>query len=98
MLTGIVSGTSRSSNNKVSITTLQCICANGNALPPSILFPEVNFNPEYSVGYPDNLNLGFTKSGWIEMEQFYAWMTNHFVTQIPPCHLFWFYWMDTHHI
>ena len=38
------------SNNKVSITTLQCICTNGNTLLPSVLFPEVNFNPEYSVG------------------------------------------------
>ena len=72
------------SNNKVSITTLQCVCANGNTLPPSVLFPGVNFNPEYSVGFPDNFYLGFTKSGWIDTEQFYAWMTNHFVTHIPP--------------
>ena len=72
------------SNNEVSITTLQYICANGNALPLSLLFPGVNFNPEYSVGFPDNFYLGCTKSGWIDLEQFYTWMTNHFVTHIPP--------------
>ena len=72
------------SNNKVSITALQCICANGNALLPSVLFPGENFNPEYSVGFPDNFYLEFTKSGWIDMEQFYAWMTNNFVMYIPP--------------
>ena len=73
------------SNNKVSITTLQCICANASALPLSVLFPGVNFNPEYSVRFPDNFYFGFTKSGWIDMEQFYAWMTNDFVMHIPPC-------------
>ena len=72
------------SNNEVSITKLQCICENGNALPLSVLFPGANFNSEYSVGFPVNFYLGFTKSGWIDVEQFYAWMTNHFVTHIPP--------------
>ena len=73
------------SHNKVSITTLQCICANGNVVPPAVLFPGVNFDPEYSVGFPDNFYLGFTKNCWIET-QFYAWLTNHFVNYIPPLH------------
>ena len=74
------------SHNKVSITTLQCICANGNVVPPAVLFPGINFEPEYSVGFPDNFCLGFTKNGWIETSQFYAWLTNHFVNYIPPLH------------
>ena len=53
-------------------------------VPPAVLFPVVNFNPEYSVSFPDNFYLGFTKNGWIETSQFYAWLTNHFVKYIPP--------------
>ena len=51
--------------------------------PPAVLFPVVNFTPEYSIGFPDNFYLGFTKNGWIETSQFYAWLTNHFVNYIP---------------
>ena len=69
--------------SKVSITTLQCICANSNVVPPAVLFPVVNFTPEYSIGFPDNFYLGFTKNGWIETSQFYTWLTNHFVNYIP---------------
>ena len=75
------------SNNKTSIATLQCICANGNVVLPSVLFPGFNFNPEYSIGFPANFYLGFTKNGWMETSQFYAWLTNHFVKNIPPVRL-----------
>ena len=53
-------------------------------VPPAVLFSGVNFNPEYSVGFPDNFYLGFTRNDWIETSQFYAWLTNHFVKYIPP--------------
>ena len=72
------------SSNKTSITTLQCICANGTVVPPSILFPGVNFNPDYGIGFAKNVYLGFTKNGWMETAQFYGWLTNHFVKRIPP--------------
>ena len=36
--------------SKVSITTLQCICANSNVVPPAVLFPVVNFTPEFLFG------------------------------------------------
>ena len=71
------------SNSKTSITTLQCICANGSIVPPAAIFPGVKFNPEYSFGFPTNFYLGFTKNGWMETPQFYAWLTNHFVKMIP---------------
>ena len=72
------------SNSKTSITSLQCICANGTVIPPAILYPGVNFNPEYGIGFPKNFFLGFTKNGWMETSQFYAWLSNHFVKRIPP--------------
>ena len=55
-------------------------------VPPAVLFPGVNFNPEHNVGFPDNFYFGFTKNGWIETSQLYAWLTNHFVKYIPPLH------------
>ena len=70
------------SSSKTSITTFHCICTNGNVVPPSAPFPGVNFNPEYSIGFP--ANFGFMKSGWMETSQFYAWLTNHFIKNIPP--------------
>ena len=73
-----------SSNCKTSITTLQCNCANGSVIPPAIIYPGLNFNPEYGIGFPSNFYLGFTKNGWMETSQFYGWITNHFVKRIPP--------------
>ena len=37
------------SSTKTSITTLQCICANGNIILPCVLFPGVKFNLEHWV-------------------------------------------------
>ena len=73
-----------SSSSKMSITSLQCICANGKVLPPAIIFPGKKFNPEYAIGFPENYYIGFTKNGWIDSTHFYGWLTNHFVKNIPP--------------
>ena len=69
---------------KTSITTLQRICANGSVLPPAVYFPGKAFNPEYGLGFPKNVFIGFSNSGWMETYHFYAWMTNHFAKRIPP--------------
>ena len=70
--------------NKDSITTLQCICANGSVLPPTVIFPGKNFNPEYAYQLPRDGFVGFSPSGWINTEQFYGWVANHFIPNIPP--------------
>ena len=43
-----------------------------------------NVNLEHSIGFPQNFYLGFTKNGWMDTKQFYAYITNHFVKKIPP--------------
>eukprot|EP00794_Sanderia_malayensis_P014572 gene14572-16075_t len=70
--------------SKTSITTLQCISASGSVLPPAVYFPGKSLNPEYCLGFPRNVFLGFSDNGWMDTHQFYAWITNHFVHQIPP--------------
>eukprot|EP00112_Aurelia_sp_Birch-Aquarium-sp1_P022928 Seg664.1 transcript_id=Seg664.1/GoldUCD/mRNA.D3Y31 product="Jerky protein-like-like" protein_id=Seg664.1/GoldUCD/D3Y31 len=72
------------SSSKTSITTLQCICANGTVVPPAVYFSGKSFNPEYSLGFPKNFFLGFSDSGWMEIYHFFAWVANHFVKRIPP--------------
>ena len=73
-----------SSSSKTSITTLQCISASGSVLPSAVYFPGKSLNPEYCLGFPSNVFIGFSDSGWMETYQFYAWVANHFVRQIPP--------------
>eukprot|EP00112_Aurelia_sp_Birch-Aquarium-sp1_P002049 Seg1223.3 transcript_id=Seg1223.3/GoldUCD/mRNA.D3Y31 product="hypothetical protein" protein_id=Seg1223.3/GoldUCD/D3Y31 len=73
-----------SSSSKTSITTLQCISASGSVLPSAVYFPGKSLNPEYCLGFPSNVFIGFSDSGWMETYQFYAWVANHFVHQIPP--------------
>ncbi len=72
------------SSSKTSITTLQCICANGAVVPPAVYFAGKSFNPEYSLGFPKNFYLGFSDSGWMETYHFFGWVSNHFVKRIPP--------------
>ncbi|XP_065067021.1 uncharacterized protein LOC135692700 [Rhopilema esculentum] len=72
------------SATNTSITTLQCISASGLALPPAVHFPGKSLNPEYCIGFPKNVYLGFSDNRWMEMYHFYAWVTNHPVHQIPP--------------
>ena len=55
-------------------------------VPQAFLFPGVNFNPEYRVGFPDNFYLGYTKNGLIEILQFNVWLINHFVKYILHLH------------
>ena len=53
------------------------------------LLSGVNFNPDYSIGFPANFYLGFTESGWMERSHFYAWFTNHLLRiYLQSAHLF----------
>ena len=40
------------SSSKTSITTLQCICANGSVVPPCVNFLGKKFNTEYGISFP----------------------------------------------
>ena len=51
---------------------------------PAVPFPWVKFSLEYSIGFPQNFYLGLTQNDWIDTEQCYVWITNHFVKKIPP--------------
>lgn len=73
----------RVSANKDSITTVQCICANGSVLPSSVLFSGKSMDPEYSYQLPCDGFVGFSPSSWMTTEQFFGWIANHFIKKHP---------------
>eukprot|EP00794_Sanderia_malayensis_P001949 gene1949-2219_t len=73
-----------SSSSKASMTTLQCVSANGSVIPLAVYFSGKWLNPEYCLGFPKNVFIGFSDNGWMESYHFYVSVTNHFVQQIPP--------------
>ena len=71
-------------SDKDAITTLQCVCANGSVLPPSVFFPGKNWNSEYTYQLPRNGFFGFSATGWMNTEDFNCWVENFFIKNIPP--------------
>ncbi len=72
-----------SNSSKTSITKLQCISASGFVLLSAVYFPGKSLNLELCIGFPKNVFLGFSDSGWMETYHFYGCIANFFVKQIP---------------
>ena len=72
------------SSTKTQITNLTCICANGNAMPPLIIYPGKSVNPSYAVDLPPGSLAYATESGWMNTEAFFFWIKNLFVANLPP--------------
>ena len=70
-------------STKTSITTLQCISASGNVLPPAVCFPGKTLNPEYCLGFPKNVFLGFSDNGWRESYHFLHGLLTTFLYRYP---------------
>lgn len=53
-----------------TVTVVGIICANGNFVPPTMIFPRVNFQQNMLIGaYPGTKGLA-TPSGWIKNDLF----------------------------
>ena len=72
------------SSSKVQITTLVCINAAGNAIPPMHIFPGQRFSYNPMHGCVEGAYFGKSPNGWITQELFHGWLTKHFTTNIPP--------------
>lgn len=55
------------------ITAECCMSATGQFMPPMLIFPRVNRNPEYLVGAPAGAWGEFNKKGWIDEDLFTKW-------------------------
>ncbi len=71
------------SSEKVQITTLACISATGNTVPPMHVFPGVRFSYNPMQGCIDSAYFGKSSNGWMTQELFNGWLTKHFVKHIP---------------
>ncbi|XP_057310501.1 uncharacterized protein LOC130648465 [Hydractinia symbiolongicarpus] len=59
--------------NKISSDSQIFTCDESgfNEIAPAVIFPGVNFNPEYAIGFPKNYYL----DGWMETAQFFRWLS-----------------------
>lgn len=73
-----------SSSSKQQITTLACINAAGQAIPPMHIFPGQRFRSNPLEGSVHGAYLGRSPSGWMDSELFHGWLRNHFTNSIPP--------------
>lgn len=67
----------------VNTTVIACINAVGNSIPPSLIFPRVNFKDNMLKGAPPG-TLGMANvSGWSNTENFLTFL-NHFIKHTRP--------------
>ena len=69
---------------KQQITTLVCVNATGQAIPPMYIFPGERFHFEPLKDGIYGSYLGRSASGWMDSALFYGWLTCHFIKHIPP--------------
>ena len=81
--TGVKSVGAVCSDTKSQITVLVCVCANGTALPPFVIFDHKTLNPELTTGEIPGTVYGLSAKGWITRELFMYWFYQHFLTSVP---------------
>ena len=75
---GIKSVYSTVGPQKLQITTLVAIGADGSVIPPMHIFPGERFAYNPLHGCVDGSYFGKSSSGWMKTELFYGWIANHF--------------------
>ncbi|CAF4193164.1 unnamed protein product, partial [Rotaria sordida] len=89
---------SQSGTGKSMTTVLMCVCANGEKLPPYIVYRGAKLWSSWipKNGFPGT-RYNVTQSGWVEEETFYDWFVNQFCPAVEhikrPVMLFF----DGHH-
>lgn len=69
----------RTSGNKSQITVIGCVNAAGQAIPPFVIFDAKSLNMEWTEGEVPGTTYGLSNRGWIDMELFKRWFTDHFL-------------------
>lgn len=65
------------------ITSVLCISASGNFVPPLLIFPRKNASELLKKGSPPGTIFSFHPSGWIQMDIFTQWF-KHFLKHVTP--------------
>ena len=73
-----------SSGSKEQITTLACINAAGQSIPPMHIFPGQRFHYNPLQDGVNGAYMGRSESGWMDSGLFCGWLSGHFTPSIPP--------------
>ena len=76
-------GAMTSGERGANITVISCVNAIGNAIPPMMIFPRVNFRDIMLKGAPPGTIGQAHKSGWSNGEKFLIFL-RHLISQIKP--------------
>ena len=78
----------RTSGNKSQVTVIGCINAAGQAIPPFVIFDAKSLNMEWTKGEVVGTMYGLSSRGWVDMELFKGWCSDHFFNYaVPACPL-----------
>ena len=69
----------RTSGNKSQITVIGCVNAAGQTIPPFVIFDAKSLNMEWTRDEVPGTTYGLSDRGWIDMELFKGWFTDHFL-------------------
>ena len=69
----------RTSGNKSQVTVVGCVNAAGSSIPPFVIFDAKSLNMEWTKGEVPGTTYGLSSNGWIDMDLFKGWLTNHFL-------------------
>ena len=72
-----------SSGDKTQITVVVCVSAAGYCIPPMVIWDRKILSPELTHGEVPGTIYGLSKNGWMDMELFDLWFTNHFLRFAP---------------
>ena len=71
------------SGDKTQITVVACVSAAGYCIPPMVIWDRKFLSPELTHGEIPGTIYGLSKNGWMDMELFNLWFTNHFLRFAP---------------
>lgn len=71
------------SGDKTQITVVACVNAVGYCIPPMVIWDRKLLAPELTVGEVPGTIYGLSHNGWMDMELFNMWFSNHFLRYAP---------------
>ena len=71
------------SGNKSQVTIVGCCSAAGFCMPPMVIWDRKTLAPELTIGEVPGTIYGLSGNGWMDMELFNIWFSNHFLRYAP---------------
>ena len=71
------------SGNKSQVTIVGCCSAAGFCMPPMVIWDRKTLAPELTIGEVPGTIYGLSGNGWMDMELFHIWFSNHFLRYAP---------------